>query len=200
MDHADKPSTPTGQSAAKSTVHGHVVQVAGIGGSVQISLGSEPGPARTFREREQLIPYLLLEAGRVIGPSRLRAQISQFLSVPKSASCVLLLIGIPGVGKSALAWDAWKLPRSVSGHSSRRQFWYSLDDGRDASVNGDLTQVRGVKGKVRLRRHALGGVPARLPESTGEEPLPGNGQSVTGAQVAGDLDRIDDVGSGVALE
>jgi hypothetical protein len=69
-----------------------------------------------------------------------------------------------------------------------------------ASVGGDLTQIRGVKGKVRLRRRAPGGVPARLPTSTGEEPLPGNGQSVTGAQVAGDLDQIDDVGSDVELE
>ncbi|MFJ3310832.1 hypothetical protein ACIPSA_49455 [Streptomyces sp. NPDC086549] len=99
-------------------------------------------------------PYLLLETERAIGRAALRADISEFLSRPAEGNAVstarfatndtavMLLIGVPGIGKSALAWDAWKALRSEPGRAERRQFWYSFYDGCGAgSFPGFLREL-----------------------------------------------------------
>ncbi|MFE1909235.1 hypothetical protein ACFW96_37025, partial [Streptomyces gardneri] len=117
------------------------------------SMGDPPGGtgstiAQPESQARASSPYLLLETGQVIGRAALRAEVCEFLSAPAGAAtaeahaAVLLLIGMPGVGKSALAWDAWKSLRSATGGTGRRQFWYSFYDGRGAgSFPGFLREL-----------------------------------------------------------
>ena len=67
-------------------------------------------------------------------------------------------------------------------------------------VGGDLTQVRGVKGGVRIHHRTPGVVPAAPSTTTADGPPPGDGQSVMDSRIAGHLDQIGDVGGDVDLE
>jgi hypothetical protein len=70
----------------------------------------------------------------------------------------------------------------------------------DAAVGGDLAQIRGVKGRVSIRRRTPSGVQAGLSARIADRPLPGDAQLMTGSPVAGDLNQIDDVDGDVELE
>lgn len=111
------------QPETRNANSGEVTNLTQIGGSVYgdvtIFAGSRPAP-RAAAAR----PYLLLETGEVVGRTTLRLDVEEFLA--GGGASVLLLIGVPGIGKSALAWDAWKRLRETG----RRQFWYSFYDGR----------------------------------------------------------------------
>ena len=72
-------------------------------------------------------PYLLLETDQLIGRIDLRAIVNDFLTGPDNDARVLVLFGLGGSGKSAIAWDAW---RHLRRQGERRQFWYSFYDGK----------------------------------------------------------------------
>lgn len=92
-----------------------------------------PGPGQEEKSRlpsTAIRPYLLLETGQVVGRDRERAQVVEFLDRSGDDPLVLLLIGIAGVGKSALAWDVWSRSRSAP----RRCFWYSFYEGHGTTA------------------------------------------------------------------
>ena len=107
---------------------------------------ARPAPAQADRPQAKAArPFLLLETGRVVGRGDLRADIERFLSKPGEGASVLVLFGVGGTGKSALAWDTWKRLRHIG--APRRQFWYSFYDGRGSgSFRGLLTELAGFLG------------------------------------------------------
>jgi hypothetical protein len=113
-----------------------VLQIGTVHGDVNLYPTSPAQRAAAAR------PYLLLETGEVVGRASLRTDIEEFLA--GGGTSVLLLIGVPGIGKSALAWDAWKRLRATD----RRRFWYSFYDGRGvgsfAGLMHDLTRFLGL--------------------------------------------------------
>jgi hypothetical protein len=92
-----------------------------------------PDPGREEKGRlpwAEIRPYLLLETGQVVGRDRERSEVVEFLDQSGDGPLVLLLIGISGVGKSALAWDVWSRSRG----GPRRCFWYSFYQGRGTTA------------------------------------------------------------------
>jgi hypothetical protein len=92
-----------------------------------------PGPGQEEKSRlpsAAIRPYLLLETGQVVGRDRERSQVVEFLDRSGDGPLVLLLIGIAGVGKSALAWDVWSRSRS----GPQRCFWYSFYEGHGTTA------------------------------------------------------------------
>jgi tetratricopeptide (TPR) repeat protein len=75
-------------------------------------------------------PYPLLETGEVVGRLQLRREMADFQSASKGGASIMLLVGVAGVGKSALAWDLWKRLRAMPRRQGRHLFWYSFYDGR----------------------------------------------------------------------
>ncbi|MGZ3146019.1 hypothetical protein ACVDFE_29315 [Lentzea chajnantorensis] len=110
------------QPEARVSFTGDAEVVVQVGGSVHgdVTIGS----ARPRPNAVAARPYLLLETGAVVGRAELRRAVDEFLT--GTGAAVLLLVGVPGIGKSALAWDSWKRRRA----SGARQFWYSFYDGR----------------------------------------------------------------------
>lgn len=85
-------------------------------------------------------PYLLLETGEAVGRQELRAKVRGHSDGMDGGSPLLLLVGVAGIGKSALAWDGWKrLDASVD----RRKFWYSFYSGRGQGTFANLLDELG---------------------------------------------------------
>jgi hypothetical protein len=55
---------------------------------------------------------------------------TDFQSASESDASIMLLVGVAGVGKSAMAWDLWKRLRTKAEQQDRHLFWYSFYDGR----------------------------------------------------------------------
>ena len=115
----------------------HTVWVARID-DIQALIEVEPDLHTTVSEIEPARaahPYLLLETGEAVGRMALRTKVQDHTRGAADSSHLLLLIGVAGIGKSAVAWDSWKrLGSSVK----RRKFWYSFYSGRGQGVFSDL--------------------------------------------------------------
>jgi hypothetical protein len=96
--------------------------------------GNSAAPSAGRLQADALRPYLLLETGSVVGRKDLQREIAEFIEAPADRRLpLLLLIGVAGIGKSALAWNLWKQLQSNSRREGRHLFWYSFYDGRSSS-------------------------------------------------------------------
>jgi hypothetical protein len=103
-----------------------LLQAANVEVGVFLSVPLTPDVAPRKSQARASRPYLLLETGTVIGRDTEREAIEAALA--GTSGSFRLLVGIGGIGKSALAWDVWE--RLKAGRSpSTRQFWYSFYDG-----------------------------------------------------------------------
>ena len=95
------------------------------------SVSATTGGGMPRRRVRAVRPYMLLETGRVVGRVELQDQIREFVRDPDGVA-LLLLVGVAGIGKSALAWSLWKQLRSEPDQAGHSLFWYSFYDGQGA--------------------------------------------------------------------
>lgn len=122
-----------------------LLRAANVAAGVELTFPAVPDLAPKRKARASR-PYLLLETGTVIGRDNERDEIEKSLAGAQES--FRLLVGIGGIGKSALAWDVWE--RLKAGQPpTTRQFWYSFYDGRGVgnfdAMLGELSRFLNVE-------------------------------------------------------
>jgi pimeloyl-ACP methyl ester carboxylesterase len=122
-------------------------------------------------------------------------------SAPEAPSASDALPGSDGVAAAAEAGEAaGKLTQTQPAKPEQR----SAPGGQaiiGSSVGGDATQIRGVKGNVRIGRGGARPVPVDpTPNAAHGGPPDDDAQTVTDSQVSGHVSQIDDVGGDVEMD
>ena len=112
----------------------------------------------------------------------------------KIASVASAIVGMAGLGVSGYGIVLARRGPATGGQSVT-----------GSTVCGQVTQVRNVRGSVRIGPAASGPKQSQLPYpqpagSAGPTGSDSGGQSVTGSQVAGPLDQVDGVGGDVDVD
>lgn len=149
--------------------------------------------------RRTLVGFGLLVAGVVLVGPVVFFGVTRLDEADKWGSVIAALVAVIG------------LPIAAYGLVSTRRRSGAVGGGQSVTgsfVGGGVTQVRGVRGDVRIGKAAPpvpaagppGAASGRPPRSGAAEPGETGGQSVTGSSVAGELRQADDVGGDVDIE